>query len=480
MACKSCGEKKTPKDNCSFTKAVVEINNPETLTLLRKVVVPASLGDDETYPASVGKYKNVILYYEANDQVYLYSSDGIPTKITVDVSALKALIEKEKADRIAADEVLQQEIEDLKNAPDVVDIVDTYADLQAYDTSKLGDKDIVRVLDDETHNHESSYYRWNKASSTWTFIGSINYIYTAGAGLNLNGHEFSVDTTAIQEKLTAGSNVQINDNVISATDTTYTAGTGLSLNGTEFSVDTTVIAEKTDIPTVNNATLTITQNGTSAGTFTANSATDATIALTDTTYSNYTGATSLADGTAGLVPAPLAGDETKFLSGNGQWTTVSQYSLPIASANDLGGIKVGNNLTINSTTGVLDATDTTYTHFTGATASTDGVQGLVPGPLAGDEDKYLKADGTWATVQAGATYTAGSHISIDQNNEISATYSDFVGSDGVNNGVEGLVPAPNFDDVNKYLKGDGTWAEIATPTIEYYTTEELNTLWEAA
>ena len=202
--------------------------------------------------------------------------------------------------------------------------------------------------------------------------------------------------------------------------------------------------------------------------------------MTDTTYSNYTGATSLADGTAGLVPAPLAGDETKFLSGNGQWTTVSQYSLPIASANDLGGIKVGNNLTINSTTGVLDATDTTYTHFTGATASTDGVQGLVPGPLAGDEDKYLKADGTWATVQAGATYTAGSHISIDQNNEISATYSDFVGSDGVNNGVEGLVPAPNFDDVNKYLKGDGTWAEIATPTIEYYTTEELNTLWEAA
>lgn len=38
------------------------------------------------------------------------------------------------------------------------------------------------------------------------------------------------------------------------------------------------------IPTVNNATLTITQNGTSKGTFTSNSADDATIALTDTTY----------------------------------------------------------------------------------------------------------------------------------------------------------------------------------------------------
>lgn len=43
------------------------------------------------------------------------------------------------------------------------------------------------------------------------------------------------------------------------------------------------------IPTVNDATLTITQNGTSAGTFTANASSNATIALTDTTYSAGTG-----------------------------------------------------------------------------------------------------------------------------------------------------------------------------------------------
>ena len=36
--------------------------------------------------------------------------------------------------------------------------------------------------------------------------------------------------------------------------------------------------------------------------------------------------------------------------------------------------------------------------FTGATASTDGTQGLVPAPEAGDEDKVLKGDGTWGTV----------------------------------------------------------------------------------
>ena len=79
--CTSCGE--APKCSCKnkeFTKAVIEINNPEeTITLMRKVVIPASMGDDTTVPPTVGKYKNVLLYYEANSKSYLYSSDGIPT-----------------------------------------------------------------------------------------------------------------------------------------------------------------------------------------------------------------------------------------------------------------------------------------------------------------------------------------------------------------------------------------------------------------
>lgn len=35
------------------------------------------------------------------------------------------------------------------------------------------------------------------------------------------------------------------------------------------------------------------------------------------------------------------------------------------------------------------------TDFTPATASTDGASGLVPAPQAGDQDKFLKGDGTW-------------------------------------------------------------------------------------
>ena len=82
MACNSCGKKKKTCDNKEFTKAVVEINNPETNVLIRKVVIPTSLGDDITNPPAIGRYCNVVLYYEANQHIYLYSSDGIPTLIS--------------------------------------------------------------------------------------------------------------------------------------------------------------------------------------------------------------------------------------------------------------------------------------------------------------------------------------------------------------------------------------------------------------
>lgn len=104
MVCTSCGEK--PKNTAKdFTKAVVEINNPETLILLRKVVLPASMGTEEDSPASVGRYYNVLLQYEANGHLYLYSSDGIPT-------ALETSIPQEILDAITT---LQNEVVNLEN-----------------------------------------------------------------------------------------------------------------------------------------------------------------------------------------------------------------------------------------------------------------------------------------------------------------------------------------------------------------------------
>lgn len=48
-----------------------------------------------------------------------------------------------------------------------------------------------------------------------------------------------------------------------------------------------------------------------------------TISATDTTYSDFTGATSGAAGAHGLVPAPASGDTDKYLKSDGTWSTVS-------------------------------------------------------------------------------------------------------------------------------------------------------------
>lgn len=83
MGCSECGEK--PKTcNKDFTKSVIEIDNPAEIILFHKVLIPASMGDESQTPVTIGKYKNVLMVYEANGHAYLYSSDGIPSKIAFD------------------------------------------------------------------------------------------------------------------------------------------------------------------------------------------------------------------------------------------------------------------------------------------------------------------------------------------------------------------------------------------------------------
>lgn len=85
---------------------------------------------------------------------------------------------------------------------------------------------------------------------------------------------------------------------------------------------------------------------------------------TNTTYSNMGAATSSAAGKAGLVPAPAAGAQGKYLRGDGTWQTPP---------------------------------NTTYSNMGGATSSAAGSAGLVPAPAAGKQASFLRGDGTWAT-----------------------------------------------------------------------------------
>lgn len=100
---------------------------------------------------------------------------------------------------------------------------------------------------------------------------------------------------------------------------------------------------------------------------------------TNTTYSNFKAATSSAAGGSGLVPAPAAGAQSKYLRGDGTWQTPP---------------------------------NTTYGNMTGASSSAAGKAGLVPAPAAGAQAKYLRGDGTWQTPTNTTYGAAGTSLGL--------------------------------------------------------------------
>lgn len=58
------------------------------------------------------------------------------------------------------------------------------------------------------------------------------------------------------------------------------------------------------------------------------------------------------------------------------------------------------NVEYNDTDTVKDKIDAINNPMTGATSSQNGVSGLVPAPSAGNQDKFLKGDGTWSEVKS--------------------------------------------------------------------------------
>lgn len=86
MGCPDCKKKQNHQSYCDHdTKSTVFIEGNTEIIMFRKVVIPASMGDETAVPVEVGKYRNVILEYEANKNVYIYSSDGIPARLSAEV-----------------------------------------------------------------------------------------------------------------------------------------------------------------------------------------------------------------------------------------------------------------------------------------------------------------------------------------------------------------------------------------------------------
>lgn len=514
----------TIEEGAQVNKIEHVLKNGTELTITNKTVnvtVPVKTSD-LTNDGSDG----TDTYVESATLDDYYTKDETDTQIGYETDA-----------REIADAGLQEQIDAIVASSDVVDIVGTYAALQAYDTSKLHDNDIIKVLDDETRNDATTYYRWDADTSTWSYIGAEGPFYTKAETdaiftpmtRTINNKALSSDITltaadvgalpdstviptvndatlTIQQNgttvqtFTANQATNATANITVPTDTSDLTNDGdgqspfatedyvdtyggkidvIEVNGTaqpivNKTVDITVPTNTSDltndgadgtstyvetnelgaaafsndytdldnlptIPTVNNATLTIQKNGTDVATFTANSSTNQTANITVPTdtadltngagfittaaLANYytKNETYSQQEVNGLISAIVVPTKTSDLTNDGS-TGTSTY----VETSALGAVAFSNDYDD------LDNLPTipSYSDFIGATASTAGAHGLVPAPAAGDQDKYLKGDGTWATVQSGGgsvtTFYWGYDSGTATHNLYTQTYPTYV------------------------------------------------------
>jgi len=251
--------------------------------------------------------------------------------------------------------------------------------------------------------------------------------YTEGYGININEqNEISVDTDEIQEKLIAGENITIIDNIISASK-----GEGPIIELTE---------ENYNWPVENPQGIALWSLPT--GFYNKPKGLKAYIngAYTDTELA--------------LVTIVSQGDI------NGEYTVNSYATIEYLRAN--GGLnvqRVGAGAGMGTRSFVLLRNDVVD----------NLISTSISLPLSAYQGKLLKEFIDELERNKQDTLTAGDNITIDNDNVISATdttYSDFVGTDGTAVGTAGLVPAPATTDADKYLKSDGTWDTVnAGPTV---------------
>ena len=175
-----------------------------------------------------------------------------------------------------------------------------------------------------------------------------------------------------------------------------------------------------------------------------------------------TGATETTDGEKGAVPKPLAGQQNDLLTGGAQYKSLDTLGIqkqvlastmtiggqtvteveealnalnekpavdnyndlqnkPQINSNTLTGNKTGSQLglqnivlssaltidgqVVTNVESALQALKDSLSIMTGATSSANGTSGRVPAPTAGQQNNYLRGDGTWADLQI-AEYSA--------------------------------------------------------------------------
>lgn len=192
------------------------------------------------------------------------------------------------------------------------------------------------------------------------------------------------------------------------------------------------------------------------------------------TINDLTGATSSSNGKAGSVPAPISGDQGKFLRGDGTWATITIPETAQSDWNEQDSRSASyikhkpdiDAMVAAATTEVVEGLNVSVTESVGADGhkiykvSASGGSGTSvqsdwnqTNPV---EPDYIKNKPEIPAAQVNADWDANSGVA-----EILHKPGVFTGATSSANGTSGFVPAPTMSDVDKVLCGDGTWKDYS-------------------
>ena len=151
------------------------------------------------------------------------------SNVNISADSLSARLAQEISDREVGDKDLQEQIDTLKAATDVIMV---YGDYQTFTSNSgdlvLTDADVIKVLVDENKNDEQVYYQWYDPQSghewsNWSAIGSLNPYYSKSDLNNAGGKNINITFENDEIKINTNDNV-----VFSSVTSNAFSGTNIS------------------------------------------------------------------------------------------------------------------------------------------------------------------------------------------------------------------------------------------------------------
>lgn len=195
---------------------------PCGITEYKRVLIPSTMGNHKSLPATELEYRNVILQYEYDSYVYIYSSDGIPVLISDELKSNfndlfnRPLYDGEPMDSLTDIPRVPLKLDDLSDGERVTVLEQTTSDItENIEKINQTDKEIIENNIQQDNRlaeleKDTADLKTNKQDTliSGRNIKTVNNVSLLGPG-NI---EVSAEGLNLQEKLVSGENIKTINN----------------------------------------------------------------------------------------------------------------------------------------------------------------------------------------------------------------------------------------------------------------------------